>query len=65
MADVRVTQAILEALASGDPSLRVTQLALEALETADISLRVTWVILEAMGNESGALNGWGMIPIGI
>ena len=63
MADVRVTQVVLEALADGDPNARVTQLALEALSTATKITRVSMVIIEAMGNEVNALSGWGMVPI--
>jgi len=48
MADLRVSQTVVEALDAGDPNLRVSQTVVEALDAGDPSLRVSQTAVEVL-----------------
>lgn len=48
MADLRVSQTVIESLDSGDPSLRVSQTVLEALEVITADMTVSQTVIEVL-----------------
>jgi hypothetical protein len=65
MADLRVSQAAIEALDEGAPDLRVSQTAVEALDAGNPALRVSQTVVEVLESLREGPSGGGSVEGGV